>query len=278
MSNIKNTFELDRVHAEKISSSVHTPSFIQADTLFTFTSQLDFLIPYIKNSCLYPRFCDEDISYLEIPDIKKIYIPMKCFCDINLHRISQHLDWYGYFGLAFSKEWGMRKGIQPIQYINPYSELRKDFTSLFPKTLQSDDSPSNELENLLKSYMLHELMYYKPYEGNMKNRRTKGTERKCFTDECEWRFIPNLSGTGFSQIYYDPNINADVINDISNSLEKLPQTALHFEYSDLKYIIIEDVSDFVRLVEVIDSINEKKTVKDELISKIIIWKKSKGDF
>lgn len=278
MSNIKNTFELDRVHTEIASSSVHTPSFIQADTLFTFTSQLDFLIPYIKNSCLYPRFCDEDISYLEIPDIKKIYIPMKCFCDINLHRISQHLDWYGYFGLAFSKEWGMRKGIQPIQYINPYSELRKDFTSLFSKALQSDYSPNNELENQLKDYMLHELMYYKPYEGNMKNRRTKETERKCFTDECEWRFIPNLSGTGFSQIYYDPNINADIINDISNSLEKLPQTALHFEYSDLKYIIIEDISDSVRLVEVIDSINEKKTVKDELISKIIIWKKSKGDF
>ena len=278
MSTIKNTFELDRVHTEIVSSSVHTPSFIQADTLFTFTSQLDFLIPYITNSCLYPRFCDEDISYLEIPDIKKIYIPMKCFCDINLHRISQHLDWYGYFGLAFSKEWGMRKGIQPIQYINPYSELRKDFTSLFSKALQSDYSPNNELENQLKDYMLHELLYYKPYEGNMKNRRTKETERKCFTDECEWRFIPNLSGTGFSQIYYDPNINADIINDISNSLEKLPQTALHFEYSDLKYIIIEDVSDFVRLVEVIDSINEKKTVKDELISKIIIWKKSKGDF
>lgn len=278
MSNIKNTFELDRVHTEIVSSSVHTPSFIQADTLFTFTSQLDFLIPYIRDSCLYPRFCDEDISYLEIPDIKKIYIPMKCFCDINLHRISQHLDWYGYFGLAFSKEWGMRKGIQPIQYINPYSELRKDFTSLFSKALQSDYFPNNELENQLKDYMLHELMYYKPYEGNMKNRRTKETERKCFTDECEWRFIPNLSGTGFSQIYYDPNINADIINDISNSLENLPQTALHFEYSDLKYIIIEDISDFVRLVEVIDSINEKKTVKDELISKIIIWKKSKGDF
>ena len=237
MSTIKNTFELDRVHTEIVSSSVHTPSFIQADTLFTFTSQLDFLIPYITNSCLYPRFCDEDISYLEIPDIKKIYIPMKCFCDINLHRISQHLDWYGYFGLAFSKEWGMRKGIQPIQYINPYSELRKDFTSLFSKALQSDYSPNNELENQLKDYMLHELMYYKPYEGNMKNRRTKETERKCFTDECEWRFIPNLSGTGFSQIYYDPNINADIINDISNSLEKLPQTALHFEYSDLKYIM-----------------------------------------
>lgn len=278
MSINDNTLELGQVCAEKATPSIHTPSFIQADTLFTFTSQLDFLIPYIRDSCLYPRFCDEDISYLEIPDIKKIYIPMKCFCDINLHRISQHLDWYGYFGLAFSKEWGMRKGIQPIQYINPYSELRKDFTSLFSKALQSDYSPNNELENQLKDYMLHELMYYKPYEGNMKNRRTKETERKCFTDECEWRFIPNLSGTGFSQIYYDPNINADIINDISNSLEKLPQTALHFEYSDLKYIIIEDISDFVRLVEVIDSINEKKTVKDELISKIIIWKKSKGDF
>ena len=240
MSINDNTLELGQVCAEKATPSIHTPSFIQADQ---------------KHGAV--------ISHL---------------IQSNLHRISQHLDWYGYFGLAFSKEWGMRKGIQPIQYINPYSELRKDFTSLFSKALQSDYSPNNELENQLKDYMLHELMYYKPYEGNMKNRRTKETERKCFTDECEWRFIPNLSGTGFSQIYYDPNINADIINDISNSLEKLPQTALHFEYSDLKYIIIEDVSDFVRLVEVIDSINEKKTVKDELISKIIIWKKSKGDF
>lgn len=30
---------------------------------------------------------------------------MKCFCDINLHRIGMHLDWYGYYGLAFEKNW-----------------------------------------------------------------------------------------------------------------------------------------------------------------------------
>lgn len=279
MSNINNSIELGKVHTEKATPSVHTPSFIQADTLFTFSSQLDFLFPYLKNSCLYPRFCDEDISYLEIPDIKKIYIPMKCFCDINLHRINRHLDWYGYYGLAFSKEWGMRNGIQPIQYINPDSALRKDFSFLFSKAMQSEDSQSNELENQLKSFMLHELMYYKPYEGYMKNRRTQKVERKCFTDECEWRYIPDLSETGFSQIYYDPNLlNADVMNDISNSLVQIPEVALHFSYSDIKYIIIEDISDFASLVDVINSIEATKTVKDELISKIIIWNKSKGDF
>lgn len=79
---------------------------------------------------------------------------MKCFCDINLHRINRHLDWYGYYGLAFSKEWGMRNGIQPIQYINPDSALRKDFSFLFSKAMQSEDSQSNELENQLKSFML----------------------------------------------------------------------------------------------------------------------------
>ena len=61
-----------------------------------------------------PRYCVEDISYLKIPKLKRIAFPMKCFCDINMHRLDVHLGWYGYYGLAFSKEWGMSRGIQPI--------------------------------------------------------------------------------------------------------------------------------------------------------------------
>lgn len=271
--------ELGSATATEAESNSHTPSKIQADTLFTFTSELEFLIPYIENACLYPRYCDEDIEYLKIDKLKKIYIPMKCFCDINLHRINCHLDWYGYYGLAFPKEWGMKNGIQPIQYINPESKLRKDFSSVFNQILNSTEYESSDLDDMMKSFVLHELMYYKPYEGKMRNRRSKQVENKCFTDECEWRYVPNLSGTEFQQIYHDPNImNAGIMNDISNSLTNVPGISLKFDYTDLKYIIIKTTDDFIKLVSVIENLNITVNTRNELISKIIIWDKSKEDF
>ena len=271
--------ELGSATATEVETNSHTPSKIQADTLFTFTSELEFLIPYIENACLYPRYCDEDIEYLKIDKLKKIYIPMKCFCDINLHRINCHLDWYGYYGLAFPKEWGMKNGIQPIQYINPESKLRKDFSNVFNQILNSTEYDSSDLDDMMKSFVLHELMYYKPYEGKMRNRRSKQVENKCFTDECEWRYVPNLSGTEFQQIYHDPNImNAGIMNDISNSLTNVPDISLKFDYTDLKYIIIKTTDDFIKLVSVIDNLNINVNTRNELISKIIIWDKSKEDF
>lgn len=281
MSDVMKIIDIGSAIAKERESNNHTPSIIQADTLFTFTSELEFLIPYIENACLYPRYCDEDIGYLNIDKLKKIYIPMKCFCDINLHRINCHLDWYGYYGLAFPKEWGMKNGIQPIQYINPESKLREDFTAVFNQILNDDSSVIGDLGDMMKSFMLHELMYYKPYEGNTK-RRIGGRdiiERKCFTDECEWRYVPDLSGTGFQQIYYDPNImNAGIMNDISNSLTKVTGISLNFNYNDLKYIIIKTTGDFVKLVSIIDNLKIDVNTRNELISKIIIWDKSKEDF
>ena len=271
--------EIGQATAKSEELKDHIPSRIQADTLFTFTSEIEFLLPYIENACLYPRYCDEDIEYLNIDKLKRIFIPMKCFCDINLHRINCHLDWYGYYGLAFPKAWGMKNGIQPIQYINPESRLRNDFSIAFNQAMDDDGSISGDLCNLMKSFLLHELMYYKPYEGEMKNRRSKKIEKKCFTDECEWRYIPDLSNTEFQQIYYDPNImNAGIMNEISNSLTKIQGIALKFDYADLKYIIIKTKDDFIKLVSVIDKLEIAQNTKHELISKIIIWDESKEDF
>lgn len=261
------------------TSLSHTPSNIQVDTLFTFVSKPEYLFPYIENSCIVPRYCDEDIRYLHIDGLERIYIPMKCFCDINLHKLSHHLDFYGRYGLAFSKEWGMNKGIQPVQYINTNSNLCRDFSEAFSKIFKSDFSKETELEALMKSYMLHELMYYKPYEGQILNRVTKKMQQKCFTEECEWRFIPDLSGTDYPQIFYDKQIaNAGVMNDISKSLTRIPSVALKYNYDELKYIIIETVDDFIQLMGVIDKLCISVHTRNELISKVIIWDKSRGDF
>ena len=109
----------------------HIPSKIQADTLFTFMTDYEYLLSVLRSQLISPRYCEEDIKYLKIKGIKRSAYPMKCFCDINMHRLEEHLSWYGYYGVAFTKEWGMRNGIQPIQYINPNSALCKDFSQAF---------------------------------------------------------------------------------------------------------------------------------------------------
>lgn len=270
---------LGKASAKSEKALRHTPSKIQADTLFHFTTELDHIITYIKNKMLSPRYCEEDIRYLKIPHLKKIAYPMKCFCDINLHRIEDHLQWYGYYGLAFTKDWGMQKQIQPIHYINPASVLRNDFKTAFSVALKSDARKESKTQSKMKNFLLHELMYYKPYEGSMKNRDTGKSKKKCFTDECEWRFIPDVTGAGFEQVYFDEDIlNAGRLSDYSNAMSGIQEISLNYDYVDLKYIIVKTLSDFEILSEVIRNLGLDKLEEYQLISKVIIWDRSKGDF
>ena len=257
----------------------HTPSRIQADTLFTFMTRMEFLVKCIEKSMLSPRFCEEDISYLKIPKYKKVAFPMKCFCDINMHRLDEHLSWYGYYGLAFTKAWGMQRGIQPIQYINPDSDLRKSFSEAFAAALKADSKNESKTQCKLKDYILHEMMYYKPYEGRIKNRNTGKNSRKCFTDECEWRFIPNVTSFDFQEIYIDKTIiNSGALNEYSNSMNGVPEVSLGFEYSDIKYIIVKTSDDLNELRRRIAGLGKTADEIYQLISKVIVWDNSKGDF
>ena len=85
---------LDKVTHTNAKSKHHVPSTVQADTLFTFTSHVDYLITTIRNSMISPRYCAEDLGYLKISGIKKMAFPMNCFCDINMHKLEDHLSWY----------------------------------------------------------------------------------------------------------------------------------------------------------------------------------------
>ena len=81
---MNDSISFGKVDKVKYKGEDHIPSKIQADTLFTFTTKLKYLVSDLKNSCLYPRYCIEDLKYLDISNLQRIAIPMKCFCDINL--------------------------------------------------------------------------------------------------------------------------------------------------------------------------------------------------
>ncbi len=83
---------LGKVKTTKEKKNTHTPSKIQADTLFTFMTDYEYLMPLLRSRMISPRYCEEDIRYLKIKGIKRIAYPMKCFCDINMHRLEEHLS------------------------------------------------------------------------------------------------------------------------------------------------------------------------------------------
>ena len=58
----------------------------------------------------------------------------------------------------------------------------------------------------------------------------------------------------------------------------IPETSLKFSYTDLKYIIIKNAEDFQKLTTAIQSWHLTREEEYELVSKIIVWEKSRGDF
>ena len=258
-------------------------SKVDPDTLFTFTSDLKWLIESLEKKMLSPRYNEEDIRYLGSRKIKKLIVPMKCFCDINLSKLAIHMDWYGDYGIAFEKKWGIDRGLQPIQYINPSSILCDDLSAVFREALKKletvDLNKEYKLYSNLKDEMLLELLFKKPYIGKMAKRKNASKEeKKCLADEHEWRYVPDVSPLGLEQVITNQDIRKDVVNEYSNAMKGVKDVSLEFEYSEIKHIIIKNLADYERLVTELDTWKIDKNDQYTILSRVIVWDELKGDF
>lgn len=256
------------VTIQKRTNEQYTPPTQSANTLFRFFKKPDYLFDSIKKKALTPRYYGENVDYLDIGHHQVAY-PMICFCDITIHRLAEHMHTYGEYGIAFSKEWGISRGIQPLQYINHHSILKEDFSRAFALAMKTEsDSP-------IADFLLTKMYYMKPIEGTMP--RDGVDVKKNFTDECEWRYIPDVAAIDLPQA---------VIEDDAASIEKLNATIadnetcwLKFDFSDIKHIIIPTEDDFEALCSIINNVDgQDERIKNKLISKIILWSDAKEDF
>lgn len=69
-----------------------------------------------------------------------------------------------------------------------------------------------------------------------------------------------------------------VLSYYSAALKAKEQVSLSFTYKDLKYVIVEKQTDFYELVNEIDSWELEDAEKYTLLSKIIVWENTSGDF
>ena len=188
--------------------------------------------------------------------------------DVNIHRLSNHLVTYGGYGIAFSKRWGIHQGIQPLQYVNYHSILCKDFSTAFTSAMQAEQTiPAID-------YLLTQMFYLKPIEGIMPR---DGKEiSKNFTDECEWRFIPDVSQISLPSAVTDDNMAS--IGVLNKTIADNECCWLKFSLSDIKYIILQNEDDFVDLCKIINEVTDDDAVRKKLISQVLIWENVKEDF
>lgn len=268
MTDSTNVIQVEKAEVKK---NRYTNSKQSANVLFKFMQELDYLKEIIINKAIIPRYYEERIEYLKIDRLKKIVFPMVCFCDINFSKLNEHVKYYGMYGIGLNKRWGIKKGIQLINYINPNSYIRKDFTYLFKKSYSSSDENSNLDE--YNNYLLSNLLFMKPIIGKML--RNNKYDNKNFTDEKEWRYVPNIKESDKIQLLIPQEYvgSQHVYNTYSEGIKKLKHLWLTFDYDDIEYIMVSNKTDRQQLIKFIlndENITCNYMERYELISKIIV--------
>ena len=250
-----------------------------ANALFTFMDKISYLKDILEKKLIFPRYCRENIEYLGLNKLPEIAFPMKCFCDIFINKLYEHMNLYGKYGIALSKEWGLRNQIQPVQYINNSSFIINSIQDLYNhiQELHMEDdfiSDKNKDIKYIEYNLYDRLRFIKPIYGDM-YRKGKLLKNLNFHDEHEWRYILKVDD---DNIYpYITEFN-NLLN-LSDDLSKNPNYGLKIDSNDIKYIIVKSNTDRKNLIKFI----MKKCSYDEmekyiLISKIIVFNELEVDW
>ncbi|MBU1095821.1 MAG: hypothetical protein KKB34_05005 [Bacteroidetes bacterium] len=246
-------------------------SLVSSNSLFHFTPNLHSLISILKNN-FYPQYCYEIYSFKK--GSLDGAIAMVCFCDLSLSQIKKHIGIYGNYGLGLTKSWGKTNGINPILYLSHNSILSDSINDILINYTTNQDKL-----NLSTSLgLLKFLGFIKPYEGIFK-RNKKSYESFRYYDEREWRFVPDLSGIDdpLPFITKEDYNNSDSRKSANLSLRKF---SLKFTPEDIKYIIINNETEILTMINSLRNIKENYSREsiDILTSKIITSKQIEDDF
>jgi hypothetical protein len=254
-------------------------SNISSNSLFHFTPKKENLISILEQTFV-PRYCFEEIKLrdkLERTGFESA-IPMVCFCDISLSQINNHIKMYGGYGLGMKKEWGIRKKLNPIIYVNPNSNISESVSKLAENIYQALDKHCSEITRNIYDEYMNFVNYIKPYDGNFK-RGNKIHKDIRFYNEREWRYVPKID--------FDSNVKNNLSKEellnpeiLENENKKLYEYRLDFKPSDVKYIFVKSENEIHAMIEQLRSINSRFSRKeiDVLTSKIITTEQIKEDF
>jgi hypothetical protein len=212
---------------------------LSSNTLIHFTENKENLMGILSdNFKLF--YCKETIILDEKENT--FLVPMVSFCDIPLSEVKDHISKYGNYGIGLTKDWGKRNGLNPVLYVAQKSMVSKNIRKVInhhAKNITGIDL--NEANEEIKS-ALDIIRYMKNYEGTLK-RENELRENYRFSDEREWRFVPDFSPDYEMLI---PMKDSQLKRDNANF--SISNIRLEFEPNDIRYIIINEDSEIPEFI------------------------------
>lgn len=232
-----------------------------------------------------PKYCLENVRSI-FPNLQQFgesAVPMVCFCDLPLSATEKHLKFYGEYGIGMRKEWGIKKGINPIMYVCPESEVAKYFKTLINKFLKDINSTKIGDNQPIFESTLELLGFIKPYKGKM-YRRGK-YKRQNFYNEREWRYVPSLIKLKNANKNITDRLPKDIFLQYPRRIRENMLIGNAFKMSftarDIKYIIVKKEKEILKMVKAVEKIKGNRYDPDTvkvLSSRIISAEQIKEDF
>lgn len=244
---------------------------LSTNELFHFTD-FDSLKSIINSKSFLPNYNLEFVFLTEKYKRSAAISPvaMVCFCDIPLELSEQHRNRYGKAAIALTEEWKLKKGLNPVFYIqsNSYiSTLLADFANIITDSFLPIIEKSNReliITKTLGDIALNQkfLTYcIKQYENKKELKidyagKIRVFEKRRFYDEREWRYIPFEA-----QEYRELSIS---MKDFDNSeilkqkTEQLKKYQLNFDFEDIEFLIVNDINEKMELDKLIASVYNKE--------------------
>jgi len=196
----------------------------------------------------WPRYSLEDaVWYRRRGESFCMAVPMVCFCDIPLSRISEHVDFYGKFGIGVRKDWAIKTGLNPILYVSTESPLCSHINNIYEKFHSLDDGQDGFFE-LLGLDLTKLMSFVKPLRGEA---RAKGVvHTKDFFQENEWRYVPS---TRKIMHWLSREVYLDAVQIERENLLTKEHCSLAVSPADISYIFVESQGDVPKLIDFVEA-------------------------
>lgn len=228
----------------------------RTNSLFHYTASFSSMIDIVSTGKLYPNYCLEDLSTKISPNFY-LGIPMVCFCDIPLSQAS-FMNHYGNYCIGFTKEWGIKKGCNPIQYIT--NDLVLDAAYFYVDIIKRYRKEIYGKENLSfgeiceRIFSAHDIQKYKNFLlGFLK--KYKG-EWKCRTycnyEENEWRYVIEDGVHDINWHYSQKEYlswRGCLLRHKPHSSAEMKQMGLKFTLGDINHIVLKEESQIILFVK-----------------------------
>jgi hypothetical protein len=212
---------------------------LSSNTLIHFTKNKNALKGILLNNFKI-FYCKETIVLDE--NENTLRVPMVSFCDIPLSEVKDHISKYGNYGIGLTKDWANRNGMNPVLYVSKKSIISKNILKVL--NYHAGKIAGNDLNGASEEIKaaIDILRYMKNYEGVLR-RNGKVNKKYRFSDEREWRYVPDFAHHEMIILDDDYRQKKDVADF------NIGKIRLKFEPNDIRYIIINNDAEIKEFID-----------------------------